>query len=574
MQLLGKAMTPEFWKEVREKDCWRRFREDLFDLWNKYCENRPIEALRYSDYKLFWVTGDRKIYEETYFARRHALNCSCLLALIYPEEEKYITRANDQIFAICDEYTWCLPAHQRLGHEIDRENPKLEDSLNTVDETVIDLFASETGFALAELGTLLGDRLEPLVRNRIAAEIDRRIVKPFLTYEPYSGWETGKSNWTAVCMGSVAGTIMHMRPELVEELQPRFDRAMEGYLSGFNDDGICLEGVGYWNYGFGFFAVYADMIRTFTNGKNDYFKREKVKAIATFIQKIFLSGKACVSFADGAREGSFAIGLHHYLKREYPDAVTLLDPQLSKNYDNCARCCTHIRSALWLDEALYEAETGAADDEIYYAQDSEWYIRKNAAYGFAAKGGCNAELHNHNDVGTFIFAKNGRQIITDLGSGAYTRQYFSSERYTFLETSSRGHNVPIIDGQYQENGPEAAAAATVGDEAGFVTDIAGAYDCAGLESIRRSFAFAAETVTLHDEFVYTGKGSIVERLISVEEPKEAEKGIIRIAEVEIRYDPARCTLEIHSEPTSKGGDCWMMDFTLADGVRSFACEIR
>ena len=85
MQLLGKAMTPEFWKEVREKDCWRRFREDLFDLWNKYCENRPIEALRYSDYKLFWVTGDRKIYEETYFARRHALNCSCLLALIYPE---------------------------------------------------------------------------------------------------------------------------------------------------------------------------------------------------------------------------------------------------------------------------------------------------------------------------------------------------------------------------------------------------------------------------------------------------------------------------------------------------------
>ena len=40
------------------------------------------------------------------------LDSAVLLALIYPEEEKYIVRLMDQIYAICDEYTWCLPAHQ------------------------------------------------------------------------------------------------------------------------------------------------------------------------------------------------------------------------------------------------------------------------------------------------------------------------------------------------------------------------------------------------------------------------------------------------------------------------------
>ena len=94
---------------------------------------------------------------------------SALLALIYPEEDKYLIKLMDAIYAICDEYTWCLPAHQG----------KLEPNNNTK----IDLMAAETGFTLAEIYTLLNDRLEPLIKNRILAETERRIVIPFTSLD-------------------------------------------------------------------------------------------------------------------------------------------------------------------------------------------------------------------------------------------------------------------------------------------------------------------------------------------------------------------------------------------------------
>ena len=80
MKLLGKAMDKEFWAEVREKDCFKKYRDELFDLWAKHVENGPIMNLSYAKFKLFWTTGDRSQYERTYFTRRLALDCSALLS--------------------------------------------------------------------------------------------------------------------------------------------------------------------------------------------------------------------------------------------------------------------------------------------------------------------------------------------------------------------------------------------------------------------------------------------------------------------------------------------------------------
>ncbi len=560
MNLLGKAMDKEFWKQVREKDCFKKYREELFKLWETRCENTPIYALKYSEFSMFVKTGNRSVYEGAYFTRRLAMDCSALLALIYPEEEKYIVRLMDQIYAICDEYTWCLPAHQT----------KLEINNNIH----LDLFACETGFALSEIYTLLGDRLEPLIRDRIRVEIDRRILTAYTNGTHY-WWEKGTNNWTAVCMGSVACTMMLMHPELVNELKPRFDESMECYLRGFNDDGMCLEGCGYWHYGFGFFTVYADMIRTFTNGETDYFKREKVRTVATFIQKMYLSGKSSVSFADGGRTLSYHLGLLHYLKDEYPDDVLVYSPDYSYNYDGCGRFCLHLRSATWLNEEYYNSP---ADDNVAsetYAADSEWFVKRTKNYGFAAKGGNNGEHHNHNDVGTFIFAKDGHQIINDLGSGAYTRQYFASDtRYTILECSSRGHNVPIINGKYQTNGGQFRAKGTKYENGVFSTDIAGAYkDIEGLNSIERSFKFTDDSVTLHDKIDYTGEGGVTERIVSLFKPEVCD-GYIKVDSACVYFDKGVCDVTITSEPHNSKTDCYMMNFALKDGVKDFEVVIK
>lgn len=562
MNLLGKATDKEFWKEVREKDCYKKFRDELNDLWAKHVENGPIMQLKYRDFKMFWTTGNRSIYEKTYFTRRLALDCSVLLALIYPEEEKYITRVMDQVYAMCDEYTWCLPAHQGA----------LEENNNVR----VDLFAAETGFALAETYTMLGDRLEPLIRNRIVAEIDRRIVAPITEKDYYGWWEHGRANWTAVCMGSVACTFMLMRPELAVNMIDRFNTSMDYYLSGFNDDGMCLEGCGYWHYGFGFFTVYADMVRKFTEGKVDFFARPKVKAVATFLQKMFLSGKASVSFADGGRSCSYHLGLLHYLKNEYPDDVVVYKPEYSYNYDGCGRFCLQIRSATWLNEDYYY---NPAPDNVsgeYYAADSEWFVKRTDNYGFAAKGGHNGEPHNHNDVGSFIFAKNGEQLIMDVGAGSYTRQYFSSERYTmFPQADSRGHNLPIINGAVQAGGRDAKAKDSKVENGVFSTDIAGAYNVEGLESVKRSFSFTDETVTLTDEFVYTGEGDIVDRLVSFHDIEKVKDGEIKFKTATVTYDPEKYELTLENEKCPFA-DIYIKyaSFKLKPGVTAFTVTIK
>ena len=110
--LLGKAHDAAFWQDVRKKDCYRTYREELLQLYRNECESAVIADLKYSEYKLYWVTGDRATYENNYFARRRAISAAALLSLIYPDEPAYPEKLQDLLFCICNEYSWCLPAHQ------------------------------------------------------------------------------------------------------------------------------------------------------------------------------------------------------------------------------------------------------------------------------------------------------------------------------------------------------------------------------------------------------------------------------------------------------------------------------
>lgn len=554
MQLLGKAMTPAFWQEVREKDCFRGYRDDLFSMWDTY-GNASIPTLNYRDYKLFFTTGDRSVYELPYFDRRRMLDSAALLSLIYPEENAYLDRLMDMIYAICDEYTWCLPAHQGI--------------LEKNDNTVIDLFAAETGLYLAEVDTLLGDRLDPLIRDRIRVEIDRRIFTPFLAKQPYTFWETGLTNWTAVCMGSVACTFMHLRPETARELLPRFEAAMACFLRGYGDDGVCQEGGSYWNYGFGFFLLYADMVRTFTEGELDHFKSPKVKAIATFYQKTLLSGNTCISFADANAEGAVNLGRTHYLMKEYPDEAVMPDAPFT--YTETAKFSVHLRSALWFCE---DSETSKIPDFEFYAPDAQWFVKRTASYGFAAKGGHNEEPHNHNDVGSFIFAKNGRQLLCDLGFGLYTRQYFRRERYDIFEPSSRSHSVPILNGGYQYNGPQFRARDVSYRDGTFSLDLAVAYNRPD-ERILRTFVCDNDGVTLTDTFELKEGTAVAERIVTKFRPDCTAKGVVRIEELTLTYDAEKWRCQVSQESVTRDGSlCYLIDFIPKGEATCFVCHMK
>ncbi len=561
MNLIGRAMEKEFWQEVREKECFKKYRENLLVDWEKLGEgNEPLIALKYSEFKMFFTNGNRSVYQASYGRHGFAVVVSALLSLIYPEEDKYVNFLMDAIYTTCDEYTWCLPAHQG----------NLEENNNSV----IDLCAAAMGYCLAEVDTLLGDRLDPLIRSRIRAELDRRIFTPFLSKQPYSWWETGTSNWTAVCMGSVACAFMLMKPELARELLPRFEKSMEGFVRGFSDEGVCLEGGGYWNYGFGNFLFYADMVRTFTEGEIDYFKMPKIMKVATFYQKIFLTGNILANFADCGARGSFVIGRMHYLKAKFPEDMKSTGIKYS-SFSHTSEFPTRLREALW----FYEEDEADSSDRFYsefFAPEANWLIKRTPCYGFAAKGGNNAEHHNHNDVGHFIFAVNERQILCDLGSAPYVRDYFGVNRYTFLETNSRGHSVPIIDGEYQGYGKEFAARALSYENGILSIDIAGAYASLGEdEKIERSFAFSDNSVTLTDKFSFNKERRVTERFITRFLPDISEEGTVKIEEVTLKYDSRHWVASVEKlELATEGKFCYAIDLSPRGALCDFVCEIE
>lgn len=564
--LLGKAHSPEFWAEVREGETYRSLREQLLIRWEAEGKDE-IPSLNYSAYRRFVFDGDRDTYEKPYFKRRRALNTAAVLALIYPERQEYLVKLMDLIYAVCDEYTWCLPAHQtELGVNNNRH---------------IDLFAAETGMCLSEIYTLLSDRLEPLIADRIRVEVDRRIIQSFLDTRFF--WEKIGSNWAAVCTGSVSCTFMLMRPDLMPELEDRFCSAMQYFLGGFGADGVCEEGFSYWCYGFGFFTVWADMIRTFTEGRVDWFKLDKVKAVAPFLSRMYLTGACTVSFSDAGRTGRYNLGVLHYLKNEYPDDVIIPNPAYSELMDGCGRWCTFLRTFTWLREEYLTVDQ-VQSELTYYAPSVHWLVKRGAAYSFAAKGGHNCEPHNHHDVGSFILAKDGRQILTDPGGGVYSRQYFSSPRYTFAACGSHGHSVPYFGTDadraergffygYQKDGRQFEAKDVSFDGHTLTMDIASAYNEPAVRRVLRTFTLEDNGFILRDEFDVDAGVPITERLVSLA-PFTVGAGVAITDGATLTFDPDCCDATTAVGDFKPNEAVYFLDLRLKEGVQALKIEIR
>ena len=545
------GLNPVFWKRVQIDDAYMGHREDLLRKWEVFC-TVPVTALPYGTFKRFYIDGNREEYENSYFARRQGCNTAALLALIWPEEDKYLQRLQDYIFTICNEYTWVLPAHQK--------------TLEQYDPLYIDLFAAETALILAEIYVLLKERLDPFICRRIEEELQRRILKPYK--KNIFPWEKVKHNWAAVCTCGVAVTLMNLFPQEAKGLIPRFEMAIENFLSGYGEDGFCPEGTAYWGYGFGFFTVYAERLRTFCG--IDHFKKAKVANIAEFLQKKYLSGGAEVTFCDTDLETQYNVGIQHFLYREYPNRVVIPPYRFAAYTDGMARMlCLHIRSFLWFNPDVEPEEPRG----LHYGADVQWLICQKEHFGFAAKAGHNNENHNHNDIGSFIFAKNGRQIIADPGRGQYCRDYFGDKRYEFLHTSSKGHSVPIIGGMHQKNGPKFKATQVEWNDNTFSMELADAYDCSVLRSLKREFRLLDDGVILTDWF--DCDETVVERFVTLEEPN-VENGRICWQDTEMCFDSGCSVTVERAETVIDGGVIqvlYLIDILPRKGASHFSCRI-
>ncbi|MFD2610885.1 heparinase II/III domain-containing protein [Paenibacillus gansuensis] len=523
--------------------------------------SEPVQAIPFSAYRLFDTTGDREVFEQAYFSRRKRLDVYAVLSLTNGGEA-WIRALEDTIWAICDEYTWCLPAH--LGGR----------SLETGEEhrTALDLFAAETAFYLAEILHVLGDRLSGLVAERAEHEILSRVLQPYASLSPAYGWETADMNWAAVCAGSIGMAAMYLIGEDAEFLPVlhRVLSSMDTYLSGFTEDGACLEGVMYWNYGFVFYTAFAELLRQRTGGEIRLMEQEKIRSIALFQQKCYLGGSAVLSFSDSPDNTEFQPGLTHRLKRYYAE-VELPDRQHEAGIlaDNCFRWIHVIRNLVWYDAGLTAAGVSDTDD---YLEQAQIIVSRCTVDGiriaFSAKGGFNDEPHNHNDAGSFLYFAGGSQLLADPGAGVYSKEYFGPNRYDMIYSGSHGHSVPVVDGCRQQAGRDFRAEVRLAEisetEAVYEMELAGAYACPKLKSLVRHIRFfkADGSLRLTDRFIFGEQpSSYHERFVTFHKPVIDREGLVMITDersgltLTVAYDYAQFQASVAEEPfLAKNGD--------------------
>lgn len=407
--------------------------------------------------------------------------------------------------------TWVLPAHD--GRLLNFNGTAVE----------IDLFSAGASFELATLDYLFQDRLSMGVRRRIHREIRNRTFDPFLAMMEPGGlkiwWLTRTNNWNAVCLAGVTGAALTLVQSPGE--RARFLAAMEAYipyfLDSFTPDGYCSEGVGYWNYGFGHYVMLAEMVRAATGGKWDMMDNPHIREIARFGGRMEMVPGIYPPFADcdvharphpvlmGYLNDYFGLGLEAWKKEaagyrfgaQNPLFETALfafaAPATAGNVPNPVNPEQKLRS--WFkDASVLVCRPGAG-------------MKK--PLGFAAKGGHNAENHNHNDVGSFVVAFGKTLLLVDPGNEVYTKRTFGPDRYKSDVLNSFGHPVPLPAGALQDSGKNAGAVvlktAFSENMDTLKLDLRQAYPVPSLKKLERTLVYDRRDngrVTVYDEFEF------------------------------------------------------------------------
>jgi hypothetical protein len=493
----------DFWEELARNDSFKREISEAEELLEAPVPDQPDDL-----FLDFSRTGNRTRWQRVAGQRRGRVH-TLVVAECLENKGRFLPAFDRIVRVLCSERTWVMPAHDR---ELTNFHGK------TVD---IDLGSSALGWSLATADYLLADKLKPQTRRLIRDNLDRRIFAPyrdmvFGTREK-NWWMTTTNNWNAVCLGGVTGSALAVLDSA--ESRSHFVAAAEHYsknfLKGFTDDGYCSEGLGYWNYGFGYFIMLSEMVYQATDSKVDLLQDAKAKQAATFGSRIEIINGAYPAFADCSVRAEPGSQLMYFISRrlgmglrrwEQVDAVSAggsLYQSMMYSAPNSASRTPPSKNASqgpgirsWFDNAGVLICRPAADSPAQLA--------------VALKGGHNAEHHNHNDVGSFVVVLGDRPLLLDPGGEVYTARTFSGRRYESNVLNSFGHPVPIVAGKLQQTGSRARGRMLQREFSDstdtLVLDIASAYDVPELEKLQRKFEYCRSgggSLSVTDEVVFS-----------------------------------------------------------------------
>ena len=528
VQLFPEISNRNAWDKVKTEKEFVASWPDIIKKADKILGS-PIPVLRASKYMEFRQSGNRNHFEHDYFSRRGDLSI-LFLAEACCYNGRYVARIVDEIWAILNEPTWCLPAHTEIV-----------DPLPDFTEEHIDLFSAETS---AQLSLVLAGMekeltaVSPNLVRRMRRVLLERAVMPIKQHEETFWWQRGMNNWTPwICSNLlVSGAVLLEKEKLVAFINS-LQSSIDFYFEHYKEDGCSEEGPMYWHQSpLKMFLYLETLYRLRLPSSEDYFKNEKFCRMGEYIANVWIGKNYYTPFADSnvKQQTSLSRLLQLYAVRIQSKKLASYAKRIPV-FTNSGLAYTRgalfpaLANLFWHENA----ENQNLSDKMidfwkWYAKTQVLFARHNRLY-LGAKAGTNGEGHNHNDVGQFVIAVDCVPLIIDLGRGEYTRDTFSKKRYEKFQLNSFGHNAMIFNHCGQSAGGDFGARdVQCTNKDGiitFVMELSGAYpDTIGLSFYRRQISFDTEQDKISISDCWEGKEKLQPALF-LYSPEKVEDGV-------------------------------------------------
>lgn len=245
--------------------------------------DEPYPELSLAEYALFARSGDRVTYERPYFRRREMLITFALAQWLEPTHA-YRERMIQGINLILDEASWCLPAHNTYV----RDTPALPQP--DPSRPIIDLFAAETGAALAVIQSLIP--LDGGLQARVERAWETRILIPYRTRHFWwmGNGDEAMCNWTPWCTSNVL-LAAYLTGHADAWISRKAMYSLQCFLKDIGEDGGYPEGVEYWTHAALPLVVCLKVLKLMGCREAEQLEKErKVKALLAFPEAMHASG--------------------------------------------------------------------------------------------------------------------------------------------------------------------------------------------------------------------------------------------------------------------------------------------
>lgn len=469
------------WPQAHERSQWQNL---LLHAWPQdhyratrhrlqHFTNEPWPALPAHLLRRFAVDGNRSLFQQAYFARRERITDLALIQAM-DDDHSVLDELVDGLWLLCEETSWCLPAHWHLAALPRRPIQALPPMTEQVD-----LFAAESAALLAMVCDLCGealdtwsDQLIPHIRREVA----RRCITPVLTSDDWFWWD-GHHNWSPWIAANLLSASSLLCAESTDDalLMDRLCGVLTRYLDHIPKDGYCDEGPSYWNAGTGMSVVALDLLYRRSDGAINAFKWPKLQAMGDYLNHTYLGHGRWITTADskprvqvhpeipillGQRCGLPALEARgwelHTTQGHQPISPLMGGGGLGPRLRRLWWLDHQHQSTLQLEEFTARPASQMTGPDTWFASGQLAVMRQQTQAGVgcsaAIKFGNNHENHNHLDVGQVMVQWDDLPLIVDPGVDTYRSDHFSPQRYTIPWVGAEAHNAPIISQQGQSPG--------------------------------------------------------------------------------------------------------------------------